>query len=262
MEPEGTAASTAPSAPDEEAAAPAEAASTSSGPTTAITIIYGKNKQEVERPLNSTVGELKKIIAETTRIEPSGQKLLNKGVPLKDDDATLEKAGLGKPGTKLMLIGTPAPEVAATQKLAEVSAITPMEEDSKQSSEENLCKQTQHQKVLAKGKPEDALPGLKGRQVPLADEVKIIPGLLNSQGTKVRLTFKPELSELVIASAAHTQRVPYTSITKIEAYPIPDQEEYSVLAVRLGTGTYYLYWFPSQHVASLKIRILGVESLL
>lgn len=35
-----------------------------------------------------------------------------------------------------------------------------------------------------------------------------------------------------------------------------------MLAVRLGTGTYYLYWFPSQHVASLKIRILGVESLL
>lgn len=44
--------------------------------------------------------------------------------------------------------------------------------------------------VLAKGKPEDALPGLKGRQVPLADEVKIIPGLLNSQGTKVGVTMR------------------------------------------------------------------------
>ena len=41
--------------------------------------------------------------------------------------------------------------------------------------------------VLAKGVPEDALPGIAGRQVPLADEVTMIPGLLNSQGTKVRL---------------------------------------------------------------------------
>lgn len=54
-------------------------------------VIYGKVKQDVTWPLDSTVLELKKQIETSTRIEPSGQKLLNKGVPLKDDTATLRK---------------------------------------------------------------------------------------------------------------------------------------------------------------------------
>ena len=41
-------------------------------------------------------------------------------------------------------------------------------------------------KVLDKGKPEDALPGIKGRQVPLPDDLTMLPGMLNSQGTKAR----------------------------------------------------------------------------
>lgn len=56
-----------------------------------------------------------------------------------------------------------------------------------------------------------------------------------------------------------------SSITKIESFPIEGQEEYSILALHLGSGTssrYLLYFFPSQYVAGLKIRILGVESLL
>lgn len=37
------------------------------------------------------------------------------------------------------------------------------------------------------------------------------------------------------------------------------------MALNLGSGNsskYWLYFFPSQHTAALKIRILGVESLL
>jgi hypothetical protein len=40
-------------------------------------------------------------------------------------------------------------------------------------------------KVLSKGRPEDGLPGISGRQVPLAEGQNVIPGLLNSQGSKV-----------------------------------------------------------------------------
>ena len=59
--------------------------------------------------------------------------------------------------------------------------------------------------------------------------------------------------------------VPYNTITKIEGFKIDGKEEYSIIAVSLGAGDsskYWLYFFPTQHVASLKIRILGVESLL
>ena len=39
--------------------------------------------------------------------------------------------------------------------------------------------------VLEKGMPEDAMPGIKDKQVPLPDDCKAIPGLFNSQGVKV-----------------------------------------------------------------------------
>ena len=54
-------------------------------------------------------------------------------------------------------------------------------------------------------------------------------------------------------------------ITKIEGFPIEGNEAYSIVALSLGSGAsskYWLYYFPSQHVASIKIRILGLESLL
>jgi hypothetical protein len=59
--------------------------------------------------------------------------------------------------------------------------------------------------------------------------------------------------------------VPYGSIGKIEAWPIEGNEAYSIVALHLGAGgtsKYWLYFFPSQYVSGLKIRILGVESLL
>ncbi len=40
--------------------------------------------------------------------------------------------------------------------------------------------------VLGKGRPDDGWAGIQGRQVPLRDDQTYIPGLLNSQGTKVR----------------------------------------------------------------------------
>ena len=105
----------------------------------------------------------------------------------------------------------------------------------------------------------------------------------------MRLTFKEELNQLWIASAETTQKgeasaraaastaghlspltclplaVPYSTITKIEGFPIEGNEAYSIVALSLGSGSsskYWLYYFPSQHVASIKIRILGLESLL
>lgn len=39
--------------------------------------------------------------------------------------------------------------------------------------------------VIAKGKPEDALPGIKDKQQQFAEGQNSISGVLNSQGTKV-----------------------------------------------------------------------------
>lgn len=59
--------------------------------------------------------------------------------------------------------------------------------------------------------------------------------------------------------------VPYASVTKIESWPIKEHAGYSVLALHLGSGgssKYWLYFFPSQYVAGIKIRLIGVQALL
>ena len=54
-------------------------------------------------------------------------------------------------------------------------------------------------------------------------------------------------------------------MAKIEATPIDGQEEYSIVSLQLGAtahSKYWLYYVPSQYVAAIKIRVLGVGSLL
>ncbi|KAI3425695.1 hypothetical protein D9Q98_007672 [Chlorella vulgaris] len=130
---------------------------------------------------------------------------------------------------------------------------------------EPWCEQEQHKKVLAQGRPEDGWPGIKDKQVPLRDDQLYIPGLLNGQGTKVRLTFKPELQQLWVGSAASTQKVPCNSIAKMESQVIKGQEEYSILRIQLGaasTSNLFLYFVPSQAVSGIKLRVLGVQALI
>ncbi|GFH05786.1 ubiquitin-like domain-containing protein, partial [Haematococcus lacustris] len=239
-------------------------------------VVFGKAKQEVSQPCSTTVRELKQLIYESTKIRPEGQKLLNKGVPLKDDSLSLTAAGV-KAGSKLMLIGTPEPLVAVTQAGASAAAAaqpgtgTGADWDSAPVAPERWCEQTVHAKVLAKGVPEDGIPGIKGRQVPLPPDLKMLGGLLNSQGTKVRLTFKDETGELWIGTATYTQRVSGVPLVyhwhpagiediwrcRIRFTECINGEELSIVALQLGSGKLWLYFFPSQYVAGLKIRILG-----
>jgi len=225
-------------------------------------IVYGKESSSVKRTADSTIIQLKREIEERLGIPAANQKLLTGGKALKDDTATLKAVGIKK-GSKVMLLGSSPAGVQAV--VTQTSNVADASKWDATEPTEHISKQKQHAKVLEKGPPEDAIPGVRDRQIPLSDNVKAIPGLLNSQGAKVRLTFKEELQQIWIASATTTQKVPLSSISKIEGFPIEGKEEYSIVVLYLGSGEssrYWLYYFPSQHVASLKIRVLGVSSLL
>ena len=59
--------------------------------------------------------------------------------------------------------------------------------------------------------------------------------------------------------------VSYGMISKIESFSIEGQEEYCILSLQIGSSSstrYWLYYVPSQYVAAIKLRILGVMSLL
>jgi len=231
-------------------------------PTLSFKVQYGKDAADLKRPADSTVGELKADVEKTLGIPPAMQKLMFKGL-LKDDGVTLQQVGI-KNGSKVLLVGSRQADVALA-KPKDASASAPKEWDAP-TEKETVSAQQQHAKVLAKGLPEDALPGIKDRQMTLEQSGhKSLPGLLNSQGTKVRLTFRDDLGQLWIGSAVSTQKVPYASVSKIESFPIEDKPEYSILALHLGSGgssKYWLYYVPSQYVAAVKVKLIGVIALI
>lgn len=238
------------------------AASSGDDATVKFKLQYGRSATEIERPANSTIGELKGEIDSMFGIPPPMQKLMFHGL-LKDDSQTLREANI-KDGAKVMLVGSSPKDLLSVANPQPSNEAKELKWDS-QVKEEPLCQQAKHKKVLDKGIPEGALPGIKGRQVQLPENQLCIPGLLNALGNKVRLTFKPELQQLWIGSAQATQKVSYGMISKIESFSIEGQEEYCILSLQIGPSSstrYWLYYVPSQYVAAIKLRILGVMSLL
>jgi hypothetical protein len=248
-------------APEIEPKRPATAEGTNDVETIQIKVQFGKQMKVVSRSLDTTVAELKAEIEEQTSVPVSNQKLLFKG-QLKDA-STLREAGL-KNGSKLMVIGTkPEDTKIANNTTASISKTGDW--DMAVSKSQPWSKEPRHEKILSKGVSEDAWPGLTGRQVSLRDDQTYIPGLYNSQGVKVRFTFKPELEQVWIGSPSHTKKIPYSTISKIEAQAIEGNEKYSILRIVLGASSansYWLYFVPSQYIAATKMRILGVASLL
>lgn len=233
-------------------------------PQVTFKVQYGKSSAELKRPASSTVADLKAEVEKALAIPPSKQKLMYKGL-LKDDAATLQKVGI-KNGAKVLLIGSSEADIAAAKASAASSSggAGGMAWDAPK-QDEDITKQPQHAKVIAKGVPEEAMPGIAERQVPLPDSLLNFNGLYNSQGSKVRLTFKPESQQLWIASTTTTQKLPYGSIAKIESWPIAEHPGYSVVSLGLGAGSssrYWLYFFPSQYVSGIKIRLIGLRALI
>ena len=52
----------------------------------------------------------------------------------------------------------------------------------------------------------------------------------------MRLTFKNEIGQVWVGSAASTQKVPIGSVHKIEAQAIKGQEEFSIVRLQLGAS--------------------------
>jgi hypothetical protein len=225
-----------------------------------IKVQCGKQMKVVDRLLDSTIAELKAEIAKETEIPVANQKLIFK-TQLKDE-STLRETGL-KNGSKLMVIGT-KPEDTKIANTTTSTATKAADWDAIPKTEP-WSKQAKHEAILSKGVPEDAWPGIEGRQISLRDDQTYIPGLFNSRAVKVRFTFKDELEQVWIGSPSHTQKVPYSTVSKIEAQSIEGNGKYSILRIQLGasaSNSYWLYFVPSQYVAAIKMRILGVASLL
>jgi hypothetical protein len=84
------------------------------------------------------------------------QKIMIKG--LAKDEMSLRKLGVTR-GAKVMVVGSTLSDVLEVAKKPTPAQLKEVEE--KEAKKESWSQQKQHKKVLEKGVPEDAMPGLK-----------------------------------------------------------------------------------------------------
>lgn len=134
---------------------------------------------------------------------------------------TIEQLG-AKTGSKFMMIGSSEQEITNVQSKPDLSTLKSLQESS--SKPEKLCEQTMHRKVIDKGIPPDAMPGILGEREDLPPFP--IAGMLNKRGGSVRLTFKLELDQVWIGTKERTEKVQLGSIRNVISEPIVGHEEY------------------------------------
>jgi len=216
-------------------------------------VIYNKQKFDISFPFDDTVATLKQHIQVLTGVPPAMQKVMFKG--LAKEDKTLRELGIVK-GTKLMVVGSTLNDVLSVN-----TPSTTMEKEEKETAaatKEPLCKQKIHRKILDKGVPEDAMPGIKNDKDSLPSAP--LSGMLNKGGGKVRLTFKLEVDQLWIGTKERTEKIPMNSIKNVVSEPIEGHEQYHIMGIQLGTteaSRYWIYWVPAQYTDAIKDAILG-----
>ena len=220
-------------------------------------VIFNKKKYDISFPLDADVGALKAHLQPTIEIPPAMMKVMIKG--LAKDEMTLRKLGVTK-GTKVMVVGSSLNDVlsVSTQPTKEQLRDTEAKSSTSGGRKEALSKDKLHKKALSKGKPEDAMAGVKNTK----EKLPTIPikGLLNKHGDKVRLTFKLEADQVWIGTKDRTEKVPLSSIKSVVNEPIEGQEEYHIVALQLGpteASRYWLYWVPAQYVDAIKDAVFG-----
>lgn len=218
-----------------------------------LVVMYNKRRYDVKVALSAKMAKLKEEIQKLTGVPPAMQKLIYKGAPKPDDSKSLSELNLSA-NAKLMLVGSTLDDVLNL----EVPTPEQLKDDTPQVTKEPICKQKLHQKVVEKGVPEDAIPGIRN----VKDSLPAAPlsGMLNKSGGKVRLTFKLELDQVWIGTKERTEKINMSSIKQVISEAIEGHEEYHIMALQLGTteaSRYWIYWVPAQYVDAIKDTILG-----
>ncbi|XP_077491229.1 ubiquitin domain-containing protein UBFD1-like isoform X3 [Amblyomma americanum] len=218
-----------------------------------LVVMYNKRRYDVKVALSAKMSALKEELQRLTGVPPAMQKLIYKGAPKPDDGKTLLELNLSA-NAKLMLVGSTLDDVLNL----EVPTPEQLKEETPQATKEPICRQKLHQKVVEKGVPEDAIPGIRN----VRDSLPAAPlsGMLNKSGGKVRLTFKLELDQVWIGTKERTEKINMSSIKQVISEAIEGHEEYHIMALQLGTteaSRYWIYWVPAQYVDAIKDTILG-----
>lgn len=221
--------------------------------TVTFKVVCNKTKHDVTSELDNTVEQLKTQLETIIGIPKALQKVMFKG--LARDEQTLRTIGITQ-GAKVMIVGSKLDDVLAVSGVSKETAA--QEEKAAASTKEPLCRQKTHRKVLDKGVPDDAMPGLLDSKEPLP--TRPLSGMLNKHGGKVRLTFKLEQDQVWLGTRERTEKLGMSSIKSVISEPIEGFEHYHIVGLQLGpteASRYWIYWVPAQYVDAIKDAILG-----
>merc|ERR1711997_1339207 len=210
---------------------------------------------DVSLSADTDIGALKTHLQPIIDIPPAMMKVMIKG--LAKDEMTLKRLGVTK-GSKVMVVGSTLNDVLQVSTTPKDTPKDLSSSATPKDSSSETCKQKQHKKILDRGKPDDAMPGVFGRKESLPTHP--ISGMVNKNGGKVRLTFKLEHDQVWIGTKERTEKLPLNSIKSVVSEPIDGHKEYHIVALQLGpteASRYWIYWVPAQYVDAIKDCILG-----
>lgn len=234
---------------------------------TKFTIVHNKKNIELSVNLDTwKIKDLKEAIMKETNVPVNFQKIMVKGMMLKDDEKPLKDVKTLKKGAKILLIGcsvNDVKEVNDPSKEKKAAADMTRENEANRANSKtfdglppNFQDESPHKEIIARGPPEKAMPGFINRNDPLPRES--IVGVVNSKGDNMRISFSLLSQELTIKTVSTTEKVPFFAISKIFSVPIKGKEEYSIIAIKTGSSeknVFYVYWVPSQYVNAIKTSI-------
>ncbi|KAK5841408.1 BAG family molecular chaperone regulator 4 [Gossypium arboreum] len=152
------------------------AATSSSGPMIKIDVAYGSAQHQLFAPSHSTVGELKKQIAEKTGLEPDKQRVLFRGKE-KEDNVHLSSAGM-KDKSKILVLENPTSKVKKVEEMANIEEKVEESIARKESKVEEIRETEEMSKAFA------AVARVRNEVDKLSERVAAIEVAVNS-GTKI-----------------------------------------------------------------------------
>ncbi|VDN16179.1 unnamed protein product [Dibothriocephalus latus] len=126
-------------------------------------------------------------------------------------------------------------------------------------SDSDLFSEGEHRRVLERfGMPDDVMVGIMNSQDLLAPG-EALSGMYDKRGQSLRLRFKPETSELWLATNSVTHKVPLATIHDVRSQPIKEHPEYHIMSFQLGPtkkSRFFVYWLPAQYVECIKTMVM------
>jgi len=220
--------------------------------TISLVVRYGKVKYAVEPNITASIYDLKKMLEPLSGVSATNQKIFIKG--LAKDSQTLSELSVNK-STKILLVGSTQDQLEDVRNTP--STTTAKRVQHRASPSASFTDLPHFKTIVAKGRPEDAMPGARGRKDGLPSTP--ITGMVNKRGQKVRLTFKIIEDQMVISTKERTDKYQMSGVRGVLFQAIPGHEDYCMMGFQLGPTTasrYWVYWVPAQYCDAIRSTIM------